>query len=153
MRYTNYFYTHAIAHPFEQMIAIMCVICGGILEKFPNLKIAFLEAGIGWIPFWLERLDDHCETRANLVPGITKPPSEYIDSGNVYFFCESEEKMIPYLAEKYEDNIVFTSDYPHWDAKFPGAVASLAERDDLGEVVKRKILSDNAARFYGIDLD
>ncbi|HEX9782058.1 MAG TPA: amidohydrolase family protein [Opitutaceae bacterium] len=151
-RFTNYFYTHAIAHPFEQMIALMCVVCGGILERFPDLKIAFLEAGIGWIPSWVERLDEHYEHRASLVPNIKHPPSEYIARGNVYFFCEPEEKMIPYVAQDYEDAIVFTSDYPHWDATFPGAVQTLAERNDLSELVKRKILSENAARFYGFDI-
>lgn len=151
-RFENYFYTHVIAHPFEQMISLMCIVCSGVLKKFPKLKVAFLESGIGWVPYWLERLDEHHETRANLVPEIDRPPSEYIKDGNVYFFCEPEESMIPYVAAQYEDALVFTSDYPHWDATFPGAVASLAEREDLSESVKRKVLSENAARFYGLDI-
>ncbi len=151
-RFTNYFYTHAIAHPFEQMISLMCIVCGGVLERFPDLRIAFLESGIGWIPYWVERLDEHYEHRGELVPDIKRPPSEYIANGHVYFFCEPEEAMLPYVAKQYEDAIVFTSDYPHWDAKFPGAVEALAQRNDLSEAVKRKILSENAARFYGLDL-
>lgn len=149
-RFENYFYTHAVAHPFEQMISVMCVVCGGILERFPDLRVAFLESGIGWVPYWLERLDEHYEHRAALVPRIKRKPSEYVERGRVYFFCESEEKMLPYVAGLWEDAVVFTSDYPHWDAKFPGAVAAMVERNDLTERQKRKILSENAARFYDL---
>ncbi|MGA8261899.1 MAG: amidohydrolase family protein [Arenicellales bacterium] len=149
-RFDNYFFTHAVAHPFEQMVSVMCVICGGILERFPELRIAFLESGIGWVPYWVERLDEHYEHRAALVPEITRAPSEYIHGGNVYFFCESEEAMLPYVAQQYADSIVFTSDYPHWDGKFPGAVASLVNRTDLSIELKRKILSENASHFYGL---
>ena len=148
-RFENYFYTHSVAHPFEQMISLMCVVCGGILERFPKLRVAFLESGIGWVPYWLERLDEHYEHRSALVPNIRRRPSEYVAEGRVYFFCEPEEKMLPYVAGLFPDAVVFTSDYPHWDAKFPGAVDSLAERTDLSVELKRKILSQNAARFYG----
>lgn len=150
-RFENYFFTHSVAHPFEQMISFMCVICGGILERFPKLRVAFLESGVGWVPYWIERLDEHYEHRAALVPNIKRRPSEYVDTGRVYFFCEAEEAMLPYVAGRYPDAIAFTSDYPHWDAKFPGAVDSLAERQDLSSELKRKILSENAARFYGFD--
>lgn len=148
-RFENYFYTHTVAHPFEQMISVMCVVCGGILERFPKLRVAFLESGIGWVPYWLERLDEHYEHRAALVPNIKRRPSEYVQSGRVWFFCEPEESMLPYVAGRYPDAIAFTSDYPHWDAKFPGAVRSLADRTDLSIELKQKILSKNAARFYG----
>ncbi|HLX28958.1 MAG TPA: amidohydrolase family protein [Casimicrobiaceae bacterium] len=147
-RFENYFFTHAVAHPFEQMISSMCIICGGILERFPKLRVAFLESGIGWVPYWLERLDEHHEHRAALVPNIKRRPSEYVESGRVWFFCEPEEAMLPYVAGLYPNAICFTSDYPHWDAKFPGAVSSLADREDLSVELKRKILSENAARFY-----
>ena len=148
-RFENYFYTHSVAHPFEQMISSMCIICGGILERFPRLRVAFLESGVGWVPYWLDRLDEHYEHRAALVPNIKRRPSEYVDSGRVWFFCEPEDPTLPYVAERYPDAIVFTSDYPHWDAKFPGAVSSLADRSDLSVELKQKILSKNAARFYG----
>lgn len=151
-RFENYFYTHSVAHPFEQMISFMCVVCGGILERFPDLRVAFLESGIGWVPYWIERLDEHYEHRSALVPNIKKPPREYVSSGRVYFFCEPEEAMLPYVAGLYPDAVCFTSDYPHWDAKFPGAVESLAEREDLSAELKRKILSENAARFYGFNI-
>jgi predicted TIM-barrel fold metal-dependent hydrolase len=52
-RFDHPFYTHAMAHPFEQMIAVLCVVVGGLLERFPRLKVAFMEAGAGWVPYWM----------------------------------------------------------------------------------------------------
>jgi uncharacterized protein len=45
--------THAVGHTFEQMIAVACKVCGGITELFPKLRFAFLEAGCGWLPYWI----------------------------------------------------------------------------------------------------
>src|SRR5262249_33598821 len=50
---------HTIYHPLEQMLAVVSMVTGGVMERFPGLKVGFLEAGCGWLPFWLERLDDH----------------------------------------------------------------------------------------------
>ena len=150
-RFDNFFYTHCVAHPFEQMIAMMCIIGGGILERFPDLRIAFLESGVGWVPYWINRLDAHYEKRANLLPWLPRPPGEYVERGNVYFFCESDEDQLPMLANAMPDRIVFTSDYPHWDAVFPGAVGTLAERTDLTQEQKHKILSTNGLRFFGFE--
>jgi predicted TIM-barrel fold metal-dependent hydrolase len=58
-RFDNFFMTHMISHPFEQMLAALSMIAGGVVERFPRLKIAFLESGCGWLPFWLHRTHEH----------------------------------------------------------------------------------------------
>ena len=55
----SYVYNHIISHSFEQMFASMSVIGGGVLERFPSLRVGFFEAGCSWLPYWLARLDDH----------------------------------------------------------------------------------------------
>ena len=60
-RLTNAEQQHICSHPMEQMVAAVSLIYGGVLERFPGLEVAFLEAGCGWVPFWLERMDDHYE--------------------------------------------------------------------------------------------
>ncbi len=60
-RLTNAEQKHICSHPMEQMVAAVSLIYGGVLERFPGLQVAFLEAGCGWVPFWLERMDDHYE--------------------------------------------------------------------------------------------
>jgi predicted TIM-barrel fold metal-dependent hydrolase len=150
-RFDTHFMTHAIGHPFEQMIALTCVVCGGVLERFPRLRFAFLEAGCGWLPYWLERLHEHYERRRDEVPLMRKEPLEYVTSGSCYFSTEPDEAMLPAALNLLGDDfILFGSDYPHSDSKFPHAVKTLAGRADLDETAKRKLLGQNGLRYLGL---
>ena len=71
-RYSNQFYVHMVCHPFEQMASVMEVVASGILDDHPRLRVGFFESGMGWLPYWLERLDEHKETMGHLVP---RPPT------------------------------------------------------------------------------
>src|SRR6202521_3492508 len=72
---------HAFTHPVGQMLAVMSFSVGGILHRFPKLRVAFLEANVGWLPFWLERLDEHWELTPEQAPQIDRKPSETIMHG------------------------------------------------------------------------
>lgn len=138
-----------MAHPFEQMIASLCVVAGGMLERFPRLKFAFMEAGCGWVPYWMERLDEHYEVLQPTVPHLTKAPSEYMKSDQMFYAFEMEEKMLPYVAEFVgADRLVFATDYNHSDSKFPHTVAEVMEREDLSPDLKAKLMGENAAKLY-----
>src|SRR5437763_10531164 len=76
-RYTDMFFTHMVCHPFEQMAAMLDTICGGVLERFPRLRVGFFEAGLGWLPYWLERMDEHFHEMGHLVSSLTRTPTEY----------------------------------------------------------------------------
>ena len=148
----QYVIAHAFGFTFEGMISTSFVIMTGLLERFPTLRMAILEAGTGWIPYWMERLDEHYERRRDEVPGLTMAPSEYFKHPNLFFACEADEKMLPYtLSVVGEDSIVMATDYPHWDAPFPGAVTGITDRDDISDEQKQKILVDNARRYLGIE--
>src|SRR5262249_24057838 len=71
---------HVCFHPMEQMIAAVSLIYGGVLERFPGMRDAFLEAGCGWVPFWLHRMDEHWENSTRKDFGaahtLTIAPSE-----------------------------------------------------------------------------
>ena len=78
-------------------------------------------------------------------------PSDYVKSGRCYFGCEPEEKTLPFAAEHVGgDVLLYASDYPHWDSDWPHTVRRLRERTDLSEELKRKVLAENALRFYGL---
>ena len=150
-RFEHPFFTHAMAHPFEQMIASLCVVAGGLLERFPRLKFAFMEAGCGWVPYWMERLDEHYEILQPTVPWLTKPPSEYMKSGQMFYAFEMEEKMLPYVAEFVgPERLVFATDYNHSDSKFPHTVEEVMERKDLSDALKAKIMGENAQKLYSL---
>lgn len=150
-RFDHPLYTHAMAHPFEQMIASLCVVCGGLLERFPKLKFAFMEAGCGWVPYWMERLDEHYEILQPTVPWLTKAPSEYMKSGQMYYAFEMEEKMLPYVADFVgAERLVFATDYNHSDSKFPHTVDEVMKRKDLTDGLKAKLMGENAAQLYSL---
>ena len=152
--FDNFLGVHTWSHAPDQLIACAAVMYSGILEQFQDLKVAFLEAGCGWAPFWMEHMDEEWEKRKFDAPLLTAPPSEYMTSGRVWVACEPEEKTIPYVAEWLgEDQILYASDYPHWDGGFPYSVRTLADRADLSETLKRKIFFDNPCRFYGLNID
>lgn len=149
-RFDNFFFTHLVSHPFEQMIALACVTAGGVLDLFPKLSFAFMESGVGWVPYWADRLDEHYELRPKLVPRLKRKPSEHIRSGRIYFTCEPEETGLPHAIEFLgEELIMYGSDYPHFDCAWPDSARIIYRRKDIPEAAKHKLLHDNALRFFG----
>jgi uncharacterized protein len=150
-RFDSFIYMHTIGRPTETIIQCVGLMYAGIPEKFPKLRIAFLECGAGWVPYWMERMDEEWEKRGDVeAPLCKRKPSEYITHGNWFFATEPEEGMLPYVIERIgEDRIVFASDYPHWDAMFPHVVSTIRGRNDISESAKEKILGKNANALYG----
>jgi len=150
-RFDTHFMTHAIGHPFEQMIALACLVCGGVIEQFPGIRFAFLEAGCGWLPYWIDRLHEHYERRTAEMPAMKKEPLDYITGGSCYFSTEPDERLLPVVLNMIGDDfILYSSDYPHTDSKFPNSVKWIRERTDISEGTKTKMLAENGARFYGL---
>lgn len=141
---------HALTHPLGNMIALDCFTVGGILHRFPELRVAFLESGCGWLPFWLERLDEHYELMPEQAERIDRKPSEYFLDGRAWVATEPDERTLPYVVERLgSERILYASDYYHWDCAFPNSVKLLAERSDLDPAAKTRILGGNAAELYG----
>ena len=136
------------------MIQFTNMVCEGILEKFPDLKIVFLEAGCGWLPYMMDRLDYEYETRGERsFPDMKKKPSDYVKEGNVYVTCEPEETALDYVTQIIGDQrIMFPSDYPHERVygEFLKDIPELLARPELSDQTKQRILYDNAKEFYGI---
>ena len=142
---------HAFTHPVGQMMAVMAFAVGGILHRFPRLRVAFLEAGTGWLPFWLERLDEHWELTPEQALQIDRKPSEYFLSGRCFIGADPDEKGVAHVVNTLgEGVVVYASDYCHWDCKFPDTVKLVEARTDLSESAKRKILDDNGKRLYAL---
>ena len=150
-RMEKYSYVHLTSFPFELMIALMHMIGEGVFDRYPRLKVAFMEGACGWLPFWSERLDEHYEILQPTVPYLTKPPSEYMKSGQMFYAFEMEEKMLPYVAEFVgAERLVFATDYNHSDSKFPHTVEEVMKRNDLSDALKAKLMGENAAQLYSL---
>ncbi len=142
---------HVVTHAFEVMIGALCIVSGGVLERHPRLKCAFLEAGAGWIPYWIERLDEHYEYMQPAVPWLRKEPGTYMRSAQCYYSFEPDEKTLPYVLDFVgRDRLVFASDYNHSDSKFPETVNHMAAREDLSAETLRLVMCDNACRLYNL---
>ena len=141
---------HIIAHPFEAMVAMMSLIWFGTIERFPKLKIVHVEADAGWLPYWLQRMEQHFDFSGNAEhPDLKKRPTEYFKS-NFLVACRGDEMTLPSVVELVgDDYITFNTDYPHPDGTWPWGMESL-EKQPIGEESIRKIYWDNAARVLDL---
>lgn len=145
----NLFLQHAATNPFETMRAIAALIGGGVLELFSRLRVAFLEAGVGWLPFWMERLDEHFELMPEYVPLLKRRPSEVMRSENFFISCDPDETTLPLVAGTLGVNhLLYASDYPHFDGRFPLSVKLTVARPEFDADARRKILWENPRRLY-----
>jgi uncharacterized protein len=151
-RFSRQFAKHACSHPLEQMMGLLALVEGGVLERHPRLRVGFLESGCGWLPYWLWRLDEEYENlQWEVKDNVKMKPSEYFRR-QCFIAIEPTE---PYLAEMIQyigsDNLIFGSDYPHYDHKPEIVKQAVDLHEQLGEETVRKILWDNPARFYGLE--
>jgi uncharacterized protein len=147
--FPRFIQAHTVSHPFGQMRQLTSIIFEGIPERFPRLRLAFLEAGCGWAPYWMERMDDEYDKRAAEAPALRKRPSDYVRSGMIFFSCEADEWLLPQALRLVgESQIVYASDFPHWDHSYPGSIEEIRNRGDITENQKSKLLAENARRLY-----
>jgi uncharacterized protein len=145
---------HTLEHPLAQMIQLTSIVLDGVFDLFPKLRMGFLEAGAGWIPYMMDRMDEkfHIDRKRKHFP-LSKRPSEYFKSGNVYVTCETDEKILDTVVrEMGEDYMMYPTDFPHEREAgvFAKDIPEFWERSDLSERVKRKVFSENAKRFYNM---
>jgi len=147
----EWFFTHTVSHPFEQMLASLSLICKGTLDRHPHLQVVFLESGAGWLPYWLWRMDEHYEILPFQVPWLKMKPSDYFRR-QCFTSCEPDETRLGEVIDAIgADRVLFASDYPHWDAKLSGSPQAVMDRTDLSFETKRKIMGENAARLLRLD--
>jgi uncharacterized protein len=139
---------HIISHTMEMMLVALSVIWGGVCERFPQIRIGFLESGGGWIAPWLDRMDRHFDDQGFNDSGLKTRPSELFRR-NCWISFEPVEGSLDVLADYIGPHkILWATDYPHADGFFPGAPAMIAKRTALSETTKREILAGGAMRFY-----
>jgi uncharacterized protein len=124
-------------------------IVNGLPERFPKLKLIWIESGLAWVPFMMQRLDHEYLMRQSDAPLLKRLPSEYI--AEMYFTSQPLEVTMPHLLEatfkavRAETQLMYSSDWPHWDFDVPARIAGLPF---LGEQAKRNILGENARRVF-----
>ncbi len=145
---------HASAFPMELMLAMGAMLVGGVLEKFPDLRVGFLEGNCGWLPWWLTRLDDHWRKYGGgETVKLSALPSEYF-TRQCFIATDADEELLKVVVDTFgDDNIVMSVDYPHADGPFPNGVNTFLDLPGVGRASKKKIIWDNCCRLYGFDAD
>ena len=151
-RFSSFAARHACSHPLEQMAAAVAILLGGVCERHPRLRVAFLESGTGWMPYWLARLDDHREWMHDTECGdLSLTPSEYF-ARQCAISSDPEDALAAFsIASLGADHVVWASDFPHPDAEYPGAVDEFLELiPDVDDEARRAVLWDTPSRFYDL---
>lgn len=143
---------HALGFVIPNMVHLTNLVINGIPERFPDLKMVFIESGLAWLPFLQQRLDNEYFMRTSEAPLLRKRPSEYIAENFFYTSQPMETENLEALEFTLkminaESQLLFASDYPHWDFNLPSSVWDLPF---LTEKAKRRILGENAAELFGI---
>jgi predicted TIM-barrel fold metal-dependent hydrolase len=142
---------HALTFVHYNMIHMTNWVINALPERFPKLKVIWVESGLAWVPFLMQRLDHEALLRHNEAPGLKRRPSEYMQ--DMYYSSQPMERFdMDLLAAtmkkiKAETQLLYASDWPHWDFDPPSTITQLPF---LSEQAKRNILGLNAARLFNL---
>ena len=144
---------HALSFCYFNMIHMTNWVINGIPERFPKLKVIWIESGLAWVPFMMQRLDSEYMMRTSDAPLLKRRPSEYMR--DMYFTSQPLETsnlkltQATFEAIDADTQLLYASDWPHWDFDVPASITNLPF---LSEQAKRNILGLNAARAFGFEV-
>ncbi len=149
----NPFIGRCASHPWAAMRAVAAFFGGGLMDRFPELRYGVLESGFGWLPFWSNRMDDQVLYLGTVAEDLQSKMSEYLVDGR--FFIAIEQHEGPNMAKMFKEFmgdhlLMFGSDYPHAESRFPESADRVLEWESaIGSTAMRKLMWDNATRFFG----
>jgi predicted TIM-barrel fold metal-dependent hydrolase len=148
----NIFLHHVACHPMEMMLALMQFCGGGVLERHPTLRVAFLEGNVGWSPWLLDRLDDHYGMEFGVNAATLPHAPSYYFKRQCYLSVECDEGLVGAVVEALGNrNFIFSTDFPHPDSKYPRAVETFRGMPGVSDETKTRILGENCFRLYGME--
>ncbi|WP_370591420.1 amidohydrolase family protein [Saccharopolyspora montiporae] len=142
---------HAISFVTCNMTHLTNWVINGIPERFPGLKTIWIESGLAWVPFLMQRLDHEYLMRQSDAPLLTKLPSDYMR--DMYFTSQPIEITDTGLLEATframdaEHTLMYSSDWPHWDFDVPGRIMGIPFLSEQG---KRNVLGETARKVFGL---
>ncbi|HEY1541277.1 MAG TPA: amidohydrolase family protein [Xanthobacteraceae bacterium] len=142
---------HAISFVMSNIVHLTNWVINGLPVRFPRLKVMWIESGLAWLPFLMQRLDHEYLMRVSEAPLLKRLPSEYI-SEMFYTMQPMEATNLKLLEGTFEairadTQLLYASDWPHWDFDVPAKVFDLPFLD---ERARRNILGLNAARVFNL---
>ena len=146
----NRFLARLCSHPWGAMKTMAAFIGAGIMDRYP-INFGVLESGVGWLPFWVRRMDVNA-AYVGFTADLQHKMSEYVANGRFFASIEmTEEEDIVRMVMDFlgEDILMYASDYPHAECKFPDSPSIVQGWPSIGQDTMRKFMWDNAVRFFG----
>ncbi len=144
---------HALGFTWYNVVHLTNWIVNAMPERYPNLKVVWIESGLAWLPFLMQRLDNEYMMRSSEVPLLKKKPSDYMR--DMYYTTQPMEMVenrkaleLTFELLKADTQLLYSSDYPHWDMDLPSTIYDLPF---LNEQQKRNILGGNALRLFNLE--
>ena len=142
---------HALGFSWFNILHCTNWVVNGMGERFPKLPVIWIEAGLAWIPFLMQKLDHEYLLRPSECPVLKKKPSDYMRD----MFYSSQPMEIQDMGAlettfrmmNAETQLLYASDYPHWDFDLPSTISDLPF---LSEKAKHNILGGTAARLFNL---
>jgi predicted TIM-barrel fold metal-dependent hydrolase len=154
--FDKFLHVHTLEHPFAILIQFTHMVFEGVFNRFPKLRVAYLEAGSGWLPYMMDRMDEEMEKPYRFqAPLLKKKPSEIIRSGQIWTTCEVEEQALTHVLKQFNPNcLMWPSDYPHerLPDMFSHDLPEFLGRADISDENKKAILHDNPIDFYQLKI-
>lgn len=143
------------ALPLQLDEIIAGIAFSGILERHPSVRVVFGEAGLGWLPYFFQRMDHEFRKHSPRTDDyrIRELPSFYLNR-QAFFTWEEDDVGIELICQVGEANVMWASDYPHIDSTWPNsleAIRSIADRCDASTLAR--IVSRNAIDLYGLEFE
>jgi len=140
---------HALGFSFYNILHCTNWVINGMGERFPKLPVIWIEAGLAWVPFLMQRLDHEYMMRPSEAPLLKKKPSDYMRdmfySTQPMEIQDMEALECTFRMINAETQLMYASDYPHWDFDLPSTIYDLPF---LSEKAKHNILGGTAARIF-----
>ncbi len=140
------------SHPWAAMRAVAAFVGAGIMDRFPNVRFGILESGFGWLPFWARRMDDQAVYMGHVAENLQHQLSDYLTGGRFFasIVIHEGEEMVRMVMDDMGDHILmFGSDYPHAESRFPDSVDKVLGWSSITPDRMQKLMWDNSVRFFG----
>jgi len=140
---------HALGFVIHSMVHLTNWVINGMPERFPDLDVIWIESGVAWLPFLMQRLDNEYIMRSSEAPLLQRLPSEYIRE--MYYSTQPLEytnmRALELTFEMIDARrrLLYSSDYPHWDFDVPSRIYDLPFLDDEA---RHNILGRSAQRLF-----
>jgi predicted TIM-barrel fold metal-dependent hydrolase len=145
----NVLFAFGLGGTMQLIPATAALVCDGLFDRFPDLKVTIVESGAGYAAYLMDRLDEKYQRFGNLAP-IKRPPGEYLRE-NFWFVMDPSERSINAQCDLLgEEHFLWGSDYPHIDSHSNARSEIDAALADMSEKRRNLVLGGNARSLFNL---